>query len=205
MKEMWNERYSAKAYAYGIKPNEFFKQSVDKYGLSGRVLFPAEGEGRNAVFAAKKGIDAEAFDISIEGKKKALLLAEKENVSINYQVGDLLSINYEENSFDAIVLIYAHFPPNILSLYHQKFAKLLKNNGLIILEGFSKNNLPLRINNPKVGGPDKLEMLFSEKSIEKDFPNFEVLELDEVEIELNEGEYHIGHAKVIRFVGKKEA
>jgi hypothetical protein len=39
--------------------------------------------------------------------------------------------------------------------------------------------------------------------IKNDFPNFEIIQLEEKEIELNEGEYHQGKAKVIRFIGKK--
>ena len=62
----------------------------------------------------------------------------------------------------------------------------------------------LRAKNPKVGGPGQLEMLFSVESIRKDFPDFDILELEEVETELMEGTYHNGLANVIRFVGKKK-
>jgi hypothetical protein len=47
-------------------------------------------------------------------------------------------------------------------------------------------------------------MLYSEEEIIKDFSNFEVLQLEEVEIDLNEGKYHKGIAKMIRFIGKKK-
>jgi SAM-dependent methyltransferase len=205
MKEMWDNRYRDATYAYGKAPNDFFKSSLEKYQPKGRILMPAEGEGRNAVYAAKVGLEVTAFDISAEGRNKALQLAQAENVGINYQVGDFLKMDFPENHFDAAALIYAHFPPHLLSDYHQRIARLLKPQGLIILEGFSKNNLPLRERNPDIGGPDKAEMLFSEESITHDFPNFEILELAEVETELSEGDYHNGIAKVIRFVGKKKA
>jgi len=204
MKEMWNERYSAKEYAYGTTPNDFFKYGLEKYKPQGRILLAAEGEGRNAVYAAMKDMDVYAFDISEEGKKKAEQLANKNLVSISYEVGDFLEMTYSDNHFDAAALIYAHFPPNILSVYHQKIGSLIKPGGLVILEGFSKNNLPLRIANPKVGGPDNIEMLFSVQSIQNDFTNFEVLEFEEAEVNLNEGLYHIGKAKVIRFIGRKK-
>ncbi|MDB4107333.1 class I SAM-dependent methyltransferase [Bacteroidia bacterium] len=201
---MWNERYSSKDYAYGSEPNDYFAICLAKYSPTGKILCAAEGEGRNAVHAAKIGLDAYAFDISEEGKKKALQLSNTHGVSINYAVGDFLQMDFTKNSFDATALIYAHFPPNILSTYHQKIASLIKPNGLVILEGFSTNHLELRNKNPKVGGPKKLEMLFSIESIQKDFKDFEILELEEVEIELNEGLYHNGLGKVIRFVCKKK-
>lgn len=203
MKEMWDDRYRPDEFAYGKEPNQFLEESLDKYNVSGKILFAAEGEGRNAVYAAKQGIEATAFDISEEGKKKALQFATVENVSVEYKVGDFLSMDFVENSFDGAVLIFAHFPPSILSAYHKKIANLLKPKGLIILEGFSKNNLAYREKNPKIGGPNKVEMLFSTKSIKKDFAKFEVLQLEEDEVELNEGIYHNGIGKVIRFVGRK--
>jgi len=203
MKEMWNKRYAAKEFAYGTKPNAFFKMSLEKYHSKGSLLLGAEGEGRNAVYAATKGLAVFAFDISEEGERKAHQLAEENKVEIQYELGDFLEMKYPSNYFDNAALIYAHFPPHLLSPYHRKIAELIKPNGILILEGFSKNNLPLRLKNPEIGGPDKLEMLFSEESIRKDFSDFSVLELEEVETELSEGLYHNGLAKVIRFVGRK--
>lgn len=204
MKEMWDMRYAAENYAYGTAPNLFLKEVLDQQMITGKILFPAEGEGRNAVYAAKKGLSVFAFDISIEGRKKAIKLAEKEGVEIIYEVGDFDELDLNNQKFDAAALIYAHFPPSILSQYHKKIANLLKPGGLLILEGFSKGNLPLRAINPKIGGPDKEEFLFSTESIQNDFPDFNILQLEEVEVPLNEGQYHIGIGKVIRFIGRKK-
>ena len=204
MKEMWDDRYSDEKYAYGIAPNDFFKSALDKYNPTGKILFPAEGEGRNAVYAAKKGLQVSAFDISVEGKKKALKLAESENVTINYEVGDLFSLKLAEDKFDVAALIFAHFPPPILAKYHAKIGELIQPEGLIILEGFSIGNLEKRNENPNIGGPGKVEMLFSTESIRKDFPDFEIVQLEEVDVELKEGIYHNGIGRVIRFIGRKK-
>ena len=186
---MWDNRYSSEEYAYGIAPNEFFKEALNKYALSGSILLPAEGEGRNAVYAAKTGLAVTAFDISIEGKNKALKLAEKEGIVINYQVGDFYTLPLDEQ-YDAAGLIFAHFPPHLLSNYHKKITGLIRSGGLIILEGFSKNHLAFQKENPQAGGPKQEEMLFSTEMIRKDFADFDILLLEEVEVELNEGEYH---------------
>lgn len=204
MKDMWNERYASTDYAYGTAPNEFFKNLIDRSSLSGKILLAAEGEGRNAVYAAKKGLEVIAFDLSIEGKKKALRLAEKEGVEINYQVGDFFELPLQKEKFDTAAMIYAHFPPPILSSYHKKIAELVKPGGIVILEGFSVGNLEMRSKNPNVGGPKNAEILFTEDSIKKDFLDFEIIQLEEQIIELKEGTFHKGNAKVIRFVGKKK-
>jgi len=204
MKEMWNERYSSNEYAYGTNPNVFFKATIEKHKIKGRILLPGEGEGRNAVYAAQQGLEVIAIDISEEGKKKALRLAKLHNVYFKYEVGDFLKIDFTESGFDATALIHTHFPPSISFAYHKKISRLIKASGLFILEGFSKSNLPLRIENPQIGGPNNIEMLYSEEEIMEDFSDFEVLQLEEVEIDLNEGQYHKGIAKMIRFVGKKK-
>ena len=58
MQNMWDSRYSNAEYAYGTTPNAFLKSVLDRIDLTGKILFPAEGEGRNAVYAAKKNLQA---------------------------------------------------------------------------------------------------------------------------------------------------
>lgn len=203
MSEMWDERYSHPEYAYGIEPNDFLKATIDYLQLTGSILLPADGEGRNGVYAAKKGLNVTAFDISIEGKNKALKLANKENVEIDYQVGDFFELDCSKQTYNAVALIFAHFPPPILSKYHQKLAELIEPNGFVILEGFSKNHLNYQEEYPKVGGPKNIDMLFSKESIQSDFPGFEIIQLEECEVELKEGIYHQGKGSVIRFIGRK--
>jgi SAM-dependent methyltransferase len=200
--ERWNDRYSKDEFAYGEKPNNYLKEQLEKLD-PGKILFAAEGEGRNAVFAAKLGWEVSAFDISIEGKNKALRLAEANNVTIEYKVGELETLNYDNDQFDAIALIYAHFPAEIKSSYHKTLDKYLRNKGIIIFEAFSKKHLDYMEKNQNVGGPKEIEMLFSIDEIISDFRNYEIIELEEKEIELNEGLFHNGKGSVIRFVGQK--
>jgi len=65
-KDTWDQRYADSEYVYGTSPNDFFKQELDKLG-PGKILLPAEGEGRNAVYAAEKEWDVWVFDQSEEG------------------------------------------------------------------------------------------------------------------------------------------
>ena len=199
----WNDRYSTDEFAYGEEPNHYLKEQLEKLA-TGAILFPAEGEGRNAVFAAKSGWKVSAFDISAEGKNKALQLAAANGVTIDYQVGELQDLNYSDAQFDAIALIYAHFPAEIKSAIHQTLDRYLRKGGLIIFEAFSKNHLEYLAKNEKVGGPKELDMLFSIDEIKSDFANYEIIALEEKEIELNEGLFHNGQGSVIRFVGRKK-
>jgi 2-polyprenyl-3-methyl-5-hydroxy-6-metoxy-1,4-benzoquinol methylase len=202
MKDKWDERYSGKEFAYGEQPNKYLKEKLNEISV-GKILFPAEGEGRNAVYAASLGWKVSAFDFSKEGKKKATQLAEKQQVKIDYQVGELQSIKYQPNEFDAIALIYAHFPSNKKSNHHKKLTSYLRPGGVVIFEAFSKNHLKYVTENPKVGGPKDVASLFSIEEIKSDFSNCEIIELSETVIGLQEGLFHNGNGSVIRFVGRK--
>jgi SAM-dependent methyltransferase len=198
MTEFWDLRFAEPSYAYGTEPNQFFKEQLIKLP-PGKILFPAEGEGRNAVFAAKQGFEVYAFDYSNEGQKKAQRLAAESKVSIDYSLASYDSVEYAEDFFDVIVLIFAHMPAQKRKEWHRKLAGFLKPGGKIILEGFSKDQLKYR-----TGGPPNLEMLFSEEELADDFEDLVPLLLNKEVVSLDEGSYHRGDASVIRGIFKKE-
>lgn len=201
MKEFWNERYSQADYVYGEQPNVFFKEQIDHLS-PGRLLMPADGEGRNGVYAATLSWDVTSFDLSEEGQRKALALAEKNHVHINYKVGALEELEFDPGTFDAIGLFYAHFAPEVRTSYHHRLAGYLKQGGHVILEAFSKNHEAFQKINPTAGGPKASNILFTLDQIAEDFKAFEILKLKEEVIELDEGLFHQGAASVIRFVGR---
>lgn len=199
----WEERYAQEEYIYGKEPNAFLKEVLPTL-KAGKILFPAEGEGRNAVFAAKNGWDVSAFDASAEGKKKALALAEQHGTQIDYQVSTLEDVDYPMHSFDALALVFAHFPENNRKDYHQKLVTYIKPNGTLIIEGFSKSHSRFQASNPQAGGPKDLSMLYDLETLKSDFEDFEFLEAYETEVKLSEGEHHVGLSSVFRIVAVKK-
>ena len=212
MIDFWNQRYAASEYAYGTEPNDFFRYCLNEYSstlLPDRpaLLMPAEGEGRNAVYAASLGFDVTAFDPSEQARLKALKLAKTYDIlpeKLDYRLGDCTILDEPKHSFDAAGLIYAHFPPALRAQYYPRIQALLKPDALVFLEGFSVNNLPYRAKNPDIGGPTDPSMLFTKESVVADFPGFEPLYLQEEEVELREGIYHVGIGKVIRMIAQKQ-
>lgn len=202
MEEFWDERYAAEQYVYGEAPNDFFKEQLDQME-TGKILLPADGEGRNGVYAAQKGWDVTAFDISHSGKEKADQLAHKKGVTIDYNVGPLEVHDYEKESFDVIALIFAHFPPHLKPDYHKKFVDLLKPGGVLVFEAFSKDHLAYSAKNPKVGGPKNEDILYNIDELKNYFGTLKKHTMTQREIELSEGEYHQGVGSVVRFVGEK--
>jgi hypothetical protein len=199
MSNFWNERYSEKEYVYGEEPNVFFAEQLSKL-TPGTIILPCEGEGRNAVYAALHGWKVKAFDSSEAGKIKALQLAGKKEVVIDYDIDDAVTVNYGESNADVVALIYAHFPPSIRKQIHQKAIQWLKPGGKIIMEAFNPDQLQ---NNS--GGPKELSMLYTEEMMKEDFEGLRIEWLQTVQTILNEGKYHEGKADIIRLIASKEA
>jgi SAM-dependent methyltransferase len=202
MKEFWDQRYSDNSYAYGEEPNSWFKTRID--GMKpGRILLPGEGEGRNAVYAARLGWEVYAFDQSEQGKIKAEKLAEKFNVKINYEVAELTEISYDFESFDVVATVFMHFAPGMRQKYHRLLGNYLKKGGRFIIEGFSKQQLTRVSENDSGGGPKNEQMLFSVDELREDFATYDIKALHEEIVHLDEGSYHNGMSALIRFDGRK--
>lgn len=197
MKEQWNARYNSTNYIYGIEPNSFFAESLLKLN-PGKILLPGEGEGRNAIYAAQNLWEVHAFDYSNVACEKALRLANKNNVNINYSVHDTNQINFAENSFDLIAVFYLHLITHERIDFHNHLIKLLKPKGVFLAEYFSKEQL-----NNNSGGPRKSELLYSKSDIFNDFNRLSKVKIEEVKTYLDEGDWHKGQAEVIRIIGNK--
>jgi len=193
---MWNQKYDQESFLYGTEPNQFFKDQIAVL-KPGRLLLPAEGEGRNAVFAAKLGWDVWAFDNSSKGREKALDLANESKVSIRYDLESVEGFHPGEDRFDVVGLFYSHFPSSLRHHFFSKLPEWLNPGGYILLEAFRKDQI-IRSS----GGPKKLEMLYSLDEIRRDFIQLDVELLSAETIELDEGVGHQGLADVVRFIGQ---
>lgn len=200
--ELWNERYRSAEFVYGTEANVFFSEQLLKLN-PGRILLPAEGEGRNAVFAARNGWEVSAFDQSEEGRKKALELARVNQVSISYNIADAATVEYPAGYFDAAALIYTHFPPALRSQFFQKLKGFINPGGVLILECFSKRQIEYRKNNPNAGGPADESLLYTIEELKNIFADMNIQTIAESEILLNEGKLHSGLSSVIRMIAVK--
>lgn len=197
MSEFWNQKYATSDYLYGVEPNEFIKEQLQ--GLQpGNILFPAEGEGRNAVYAAQLGWNVLAFDASYEARKKALKLASAKDVGLDFRLLDYQTAAFEPEWFDAIGLTFTHLPQPLRSNMHQKYLEWLKPGGTILLEAFTPEQL-----NYSSGGPKAIELLFTREQLEADFKEATSIQIEEKIVTLDEGPGHQGLASVIRCIVKK--
>lgn len=196
----WDQRYNQKGFVYGTKPNAWFKEQLDQLEPA-KLLLPAEGEGRNATYAVKKGWEVDALDSSEKAIEKARQLALEHKIPwFNYMHADIESCDILPNYYDAIGLCYVHAPSAWRTTFHQKIVDGLKIGGYIILEAFSKDQL-----GKNSGGPKNIDQLFDLNELLTDFARITFSISHAVNVQLKEGDGHRGYASVVRLFGQKQA
>lgn len=193
----WNDRYSENEFVYGKAPNIYFAEELIKL-KPGNIILPCDGEGRNAVYAARQGWNVQAFDLSEAGKAKADVLALKYDVKINFQLQDAALALYPAEIADAVAIIYTHLPTPIRKKLYKNIIHWLKPGGKVILETFC----PKQLNNNS-GGPKDIDLLNTKEILFEDFKDLSIDYLEYAQIQLSEGKYHDGPADVIRMIATK--
>ena len=108
-RETWNERYAEADYLFGEAPNEFVRAAARYLAAGQSVLCVADGEGRNSVWLAERGLEVTAFDFASNAVEKARRLARNRNVHVEHCVDDLQTWKFAPESFDVLVAIFIQF------------------------------------------------------------------------------------------------
>jgi hypothetical protein len=195
--EFWDKKFSVEEYIYGTEPNKFFKEVLNKLS-PGKILLLGEGEGRNAVYAAGKDWEVDAIDYSSVAREKAIDLAKRSGVTINYEVVQIEKFFPKSYYYNAAALIFFHLNSTKRKELHDKIIDAVAQSGFVILEVYEKDQL-----GKTSGGPQNYDMLYSIDEIKNDFAELQTVYLKKEIIFLDESDKHTGEASVIRYVGKK--
>ncbi len=196
--EMWNKRFSTLEYVFGEEPNAFLVSQAARLG-KGHALALADGEGRNSVWLARQGFTVDAFDFSPPAVEKAKALAVKHQVSLNFTCSDWQSFDWPTAHYDLVAGIFFQFAtPEERAELFEKIKQSLKPGGVLVIQGYGKNQLAF-----KTGGPDKLEHLYDEDLLRQAFAGFEVQVCETYETSITEGAGHSGMSALVGFVARK--
>lgn len=187
----WDKRYSNSEFIYGTNPNNYLCTKLKPLS-PGTLLLPGEGEGRNALWAAKNGWDVTAFDTSQVAQQKAVALFNQFGVNVSYLIADIENLTIEKQ-FSAIGMVFVHLERSIFAQAAQKLEGLLKPNGSLIIEMFNQSQIPL-----SSGGPKNPNFFVTEQELKSMFKNLTIIDLKSEEVYLDEGPLHRGKAMVIR-------
>jgi SAM-dependent methyltransferase len=191
----WDERYAGGDFQFGEAPNLFLLSQAHRLRPGMHALAVGDGEGRNGVWLAERGLDATAVDWSAVGLAKARALAERRGVALATVTADLTRWDWPEARFDVIAWIFVHLPPEDRALACEGALRALAPGGLLILECFTPAQKGRRS-----GGPKDPALLWSRALVERHFAGLEVLELLEGTVALDEGPRHQGPAEIVRAV-----
>lgn len=196
---VWDERYAVNEYIFGTEPSSILTRHTQFTKAGETVLVIADGEGRNGVYLARQGLQVTSFDVSPIGIAKAKRLATLRQAALTILESDIKSWDWQPASFDAVVGIFFQFlDPVARSEVFAGITRTLKPNGRIFLRGYTP-----RQHHYKTGGPSEVENLYTPDLLLAAFQGFEVLHLEEQEVELNEGPRHSGMSAFVDFIARK--
>lgn len=196
MKSMWNNRFGEEPELYGSAPNAFLVSVADAFPAGGRLLGLAEGQGRNALFLARQGFEITAVDSAAVAVAQLSVKAEKEGLPIATVVADLA--DYQPDPVQGVFAIYAHMAPEIRRAAYRRAWLALVPGGVFVLEAFTPDQL-----GRGTGGPPRADFLFGADELRELLPGASFQQLEECEVELDEGPFHRGVASVVRMVAVK--
>ena len=195
----WNERFAADGYLFGTEPNAWLREQAGVWSARQHVLCVADGEGRNSVWLARRGLQVDAFDISDIGVAKARRLAEDQGASVNFQVSDCDGFAWPEAAYDGVAAIFVQFAdPAMRERLFAHIQRCLKPGGMLVLQGYTPKQLEYR-----TGGPPVESHLYTETLLREAFAAMDIVALREYKADVAEGSGHLGRSALIGLVARR--
>lgn len=194
----WNERFQGEDYVFGTEPNVFIADMHKRLALTGNALAIAEGEGRNAVFLAREGMNVTVWDYAESGLNKANKLAEASSVEIRTELVDLGEAQWTKEQWDEIICVFGHFPKELRTRTLEGVKTAVKPGGYFLTEVYSPYQIPYRS-----GGPQDPQFLYAPGDFLEAFADWRIVHFFMGEVVRQEGQGHQGLSHVIQFAGQK--
>lgn len=198
MREFWTDRFGARHYIYGTEPNAFLAAQAEHLQPGWTALCVGEGEGRNAVWLAQRGLHVLAVDFAPTGLEKAQALAAEKGVAVATELADLRHWDWPQERFDLVVNIFCHLHRPDQDGLHRAMWQALRPGGLLLMQMFHEAQI-----DRDSGGPRRLDMLYTAARLEAAFADAEILVLQETVEPLAEGAHHAGEAALVSALLRK--
>lgn len=196
--KFWDDRYAGTDFVYGTEPSDFLAERCSALHAGGEVLCLADGEGRNGVFLAAKGMRVTGVDSSAVGLAKGARLAAERGVPYVTVEADLSVWDLGESRWDGVVSIWAHLPAPIRAKLHPRLARALRPGGVLLLEHYHPRQLGYG-----TGGPSDPTMMLTLDELLAAFPGWAREHTFEGERVVVEGSGHGGKSYVTQAILRK--
>ena len=198
-KETWNARFARDDYIFGRQPNAFVEAHAHRVAPGKRVLCVADGEGRNSVWLAERGMVVTAFDFAGNALVKARALAAERGVVVQLAEADILDYDWTAARYDAVFAVFIQFlSPEERPAVFAGMKDAVVTGGLFFLEGYRPEQIALG-----TGGPGKASHMYTREWLLQEFAGWDIEHLASYEAELDEGAAHKGPSAVIDLVARK--
>lgn len=195
-RDRWQARYQAGPWLFGREPSAWLVGLDPILPRQGRALSLGEGEGRNAVWLAKRGLSVTAVDFAPAALARAGLLAAEACVRLTLIEADITQWRPPAGVFDLVLLMFVQLPPAERIPAHRAAVEALAPGGLLVLEAFAPG--PWRD-----CGPQTDDARYDPATLRHDFRGLTVLELLSGLAVLGEGEAHRGEASIVRLLARR--
>ena len=162
-KAFWDSKYSTDEYVYTKDVNRFVKESLSDLA-PGKMIDLAGGEGRNTVFFAENGWQAENIDLSSVGLEKCQRLAAERGVSDKVFTTHASALDFESKlaPVDLGVCAYLQIPQPELEIAITRLIDNILPGGVFFGVWHALENLK-----DGFGGPQDPAVLPSSESMTK--------------------------------------
>ena len=157
--EAWDERYAASELVWSVGPNQFVEGECADLP-PGRALDLAAGEGRNAIWLARRGWDVTAVDFSQVALDKGRTLAGE--VAVEWVCADATTWP-RTDSYDLVVIAYLQLPATERREAVRRGFAALRSGGTFLLVGHDTTNLT-----EGTGGPQDASVLLTAEDVLSD-------------------------------------
>ncbi len=160
----WDRRYDTPELIWSGEPNRFLREEVEAM-TPGRALDLACGEGRNAVWLARRGWEVTGLDFSGTALAKARRLAAANGVVVSFEQADLTTRRLAPASADLVAVLYLHLPPAERVGVLARACEALAPGGVVLVVGHDLLNLT-----EGHGGPRDPTLLHTPEAIAAELP-----------------------------------
>ena len=162
--ETWDERYAATEMVWSVEPNQFVARECADLS-PGRAVDLAAGEGRNAIWLARRGWEVTAVDFSAVAVEKGRRLAG--DVPVTWLVADATTW-HGDGDFDLAVLAYLQLPADQRRATVRAAYAALRPGGTFLLVAHDTTNLT-----EGTGGPQDAAVLMTADDVLADLDGFD--------------------------------
>lgn len=191
----WDQVYLSPDGKVPVNPSALVLEATANL-KPGVALDVGMGNGRNAIYLARKGWKVTGVDISQAAVKQAQAEAAKLKVDMEARAGDVERMDIGRDKYDLIICMYVHMVPIRNA---KKFMDALKPGGVLIVEGHHAEAQAMGLR-PVSGGPPG----YMNNQLLRAFERLRIVRYEDRITQAEWSNGPEGRAPIVRMVARKE-